>query len=277
MFQTFKAEARELFNRDGTPNKRPFAVSPKGKPWTSYVSKCGRCGGLGGSDAWKFTGYTCFDCGGSGKGPVRQVALYTCEELAKLNAKQAKARATKQAKADAAAAKAQAEADARRETFMQQFGPVLARMEKHATKSDFIADVLVGVLTRCTMSDKQLDAVIVSMDKADARERERAASAYVGEIGDRIETVIKVVRASNFSRPAFNAPWRSETVYVTGMRDNRGNMLVAMSTAFRAEVDETFTIRGTVKAHEEYKGEKQTKLTRVQEYVAKPKKSKVKA
>lgn len=28
---------------------------------------CDRCGGAGGADAWKFTGWTCYKCGGTGK------------------------------------------------------------------------------------------------------------------------------------------------------------------------------------------------------------------
>jgi hypothetical protein len=263
MLQVFKADSRELFNRDGSVNTRPFALDPKGKPWTSYIGRCGRCGGRGGSEAWRYTGYTCYDCGGSGKGHVRYLKLYTCDELAKLNARKAKADATKQAKRDAAAAKAQAEADARRADFMREYGPVLARMEKHASTSEFIANVLAKVLEKASMSDKQLDAAIVSMDKADARAREKAASEFVGEVGKRIECPVTVKRCTNFSRPSFNAPWRHETVYVVTMRDEQGNALVSMSGAFSAQEGETFTIRGTVKEHSVYKGEKQTKLSRV--------------
>lgn len=33
----------------------------------AYTEACYRCGGAGGSDAWRMTGWTCFDCGGSGE------------------------------------------------------------------------------------------------------------------------------------------------------------------------------------------------------------------
>lgn len=58
---------------------------------------CTRCCGTGGADKWKFTGWTCFKCGGSGKQPTPTVIKeYTPEYRKKLderNAKRAKAKA----------------------------------------------------------------------------------------------------------------------------------------------------------------------------------------
>ena len=47
---------------------------------------CSRCGGAGGADKWQFTGWTCYQCGGSGKehGKWKE---YTPEYEAKLNAR----------------------------------------------------------------------------------------------------------------------------------------------------------------------------------------------
>ena len=47
---------------------------------------CSRCGGAGGADKWQFTGWTCYQCGGSGKehGKWKE---YTPEYEAKLEAK----------------------------------------------------------------------------------------------------------------------------------------------------------------------------------------------
>ena len=36
------------------------------KYFTGMVT-CPRCGGAGGADAWKATGWTCYECGGDGK------------------------------------------------------------------------------------------------------------------------------------------------------------------------------------------------------------------
>ena len=54
---------------------------------------CPRCGGKGGSENWRFTGFTCYQCGGSGVVEV-EWKEYTPEHEAKL----AKARAKRQAK-----------------------------------------------------------------------------------------------------------------------------------------------------------------------------------
>lgn len=43
-----------------------FRTKEKQRVGSSYVTACGRCGGAGGSDAWRATGWTCFDCGGCG-------------------------------------------------------------------------------------------------------------------------------------------------------------------------------------------------------------------
>lgn len=273
MFQVFKPETRELFNRDGTRNTRVFAVDPKGRPWTSYVGKCNRCGGAGGADKWAYTGWTCFDCRGSGKGWPQHVHLYTCEELAKLNERKAKADATRAAKRQAAADKAQAEADARRADFMAVHGALIERAKPHM-EDEFIADVIGKGIRYAQFSPAQADAVAKAIDRIEERARKRAASGYVGSVGERLELEVTVERVSSFQRPAFNAPWTTETVWVAGMRDSNGNALVSMGS-FSAEKGETFTIRGTVKEHSVYNEEKQTKLSRVMVYVPKAKKGKV--
>ncbi len=46
--------------------KSMFRTRERQRVGSSYVTDCGRCGGAGGSDAWRATGWTCFDCGGHG-------------------------------------------------------------------------------------------------------------------------------------------------------------------------------------------------------------------
>lgn len=90
----------------------------------------------------------------------------------------------------------------------------------------------------------------------------KAVSQYVGTVGEKIETEATLVAAINYEAPKFNGfgtEWR--TVYK--FRDAGGNLLVWHTKAAReiAEGD-AVTLTGTVKKHEEYKGEKQTVLTR---------------
>jgi hypothetical protein len=73
---------------------------------------------------------------------------------------------------------------------------------------------------------------------------------------------VKVQRVTWFDRPAFNAPWRSETCYVATMRDEQDNVLVSMGS-FRPEEGAELSIKATVKEHTEYKGMKQTRVQRV--------------
>ena len=47
---------------------------------------CSRCGGAGGADKWQFTGWTCYQCGGTGK-MLGKYKVYTPEYEAKLEAK----------------------------------------------------------------------------------------------------------------------------------------------------------------------------------------------
>lgn len=56
-----------LFFRDGRPFEGAHRLTIAGKPVTTITRKCGRCGGAGGADQWKATGWTCFQCGGSGR------------------------------------------------------------------------------------------------------------------------------------------------------------------------------------------------------------------
>ena len=47
---------------------------------------CDRCGGAGGADQWKYTGWNCYKCGGSGK-VWGKYKIYTPEYEAKLEAR----------------------------------------------------------------------------------------------------------------------------------------------------------------------------------------------
>lgn len=50
--------------------KSAFRARERNYVGRSYTTDCRRCGGAGGSDAWRATGWTCFDCGGHGSESV---------------------------------------------------------------------------------------------------------------------------------------------------------------------------------------------------------------
>jgi hypothetical protein len=101
----------DLFNRAGEP-RQPSYTNEKGVPFHTYTAKCRRCGGLGGGEQWRYTGWTCYECNGTGHGTQATERLYTAEKLVALNATAAKRFAKKttvaQDKAVAQAAEAAA-------------------------------------------------------------------------------------------------------------------------------------------------------------------------
>lgn len=57
-----EAEALAAYNAA----KARYRDAERSRVGVSYKDDCGRCGGAGGADAWRFTGWTCYECGGSG-------------------------------------------------------------------------------------------------------------------------------------------------------------------------------------------------------------------
>jgi len=101
-----------LHYRDGRIFTGTHHLNDHKRPYTVNVYPCSRCGGAGGGDKWQFTGWTCFDCGGSGKAQPRTEKLYTADQLAKLDAAQGKRDAKRAVEAAAKLAERQAAAAA---------------------------------------------------------------------------------------------------------------------------------------------------------------------
>jgi len=250
-----------LFTRYGTEMAATHR-SEKGKPIAIVPRKCGRCGGAGGHEMWRHTGWTCYDCGGTGKhknGPER-VKLYTGEELAKLNAAAEKRAAKKAAKVAAEVAAAKAEAEARRAEFMAAHGALLEKAEPYKGKSEFVASVLAKATERCEISEKAAAALAAAVERIAAEEARKAAAGYIGKVGERVKNIkVTVTHVAEFpSAYGYNRVFR-----IVGLRTAEGNTVVVKSGSFYTEKGETLTISGTVKEHSEYKGEKQTRLERV--------------
>lgn len=253
-----------LFFRDGRPFTGRAGVTLSGKPFTSEVRRCGRCGGVGGSENWRHTGWTCFDCNGSGRGPTVELPLYTAEQVAKLDAALAKRHATAQRKADASAAKLQAESDARRAAFEAAHGDVLGWLRSLDLREDgFLSDMRRVATERAQWTDAQAAAVYTARERAQARAEVAAASHHVGTLGERLRgLVVTVERLHSFTRPAFRG-FGEDVVYIVTMRDAAGNCIVSKSQSFAAQVGERLTIDATVKDHGDFRGQAQTTIERV--------------
>jgi hypothetical protein len=84
---------------------------------------------------------------------------------------------------------------------------------------------------------------------------ERAASEFIGEIGERRVFTAKVV----WKRPIET---RFGIMTITGMKDAAGNIIVHKGRGGFGEKGEWVSFKATVKAHETYKDAKETIVTR---------------
>lgn len=91
---------------------------------------------------------------------------------------------------------------------------------------------------------------------------EKAVSQYVGQVGERVEFKGRYCRTGSWERKSFKG-WGTETVYVHTFKDGEGNVFTWKTQSnLCMERDELVIVKGTIKAHAEYKDEKQTELTR---------------
>jgi hypothetical protein len=145
-----------------------------------------------------------------------------------------------------------------RAAFMAEHGALLERAAAVQDNNSFVADVLYKGLKYANLSEKQVAALAKAVAQAETFAAKSATTKWVGEVGQKMTFEgVKVERVHQFTRPAWNSG-QMQTVYVTSMRDQEGNLLVVMSPNFAANEGETLTFSGKVKKLTEWKGEKQT-------------------
>lgn len=264
-----------LFFRDGRNFAGKPCIDSKGKPVTTVSHPCSRCGGAGGSDAWKHTGWKCYQCGGSGRGADVVTALYTLDQIDVLNARKAKIETTKRAKADAAYAKQQAETNARRAAFEAEFADILLWLRVQGTtvqtdtedsdyREGFLGEILRHADKYAMFSVPQANALRNTKIKFDNEDAKRSASQWIGNIGERLKNIpVTVVRVSSYQRAAYSGYGQSETVWIVTMRTNEhGDTIVSKSPTFNYEKDTKLILTATVTKHDSYNGEAQTIVSR---------------
>lgn len=247
---------------------------------------CRRCGGAGASDKWYYTGKTCWDCGGTGVNPVRPqiVKKYTPEYEAKLQAKREARRAKQQAEL-------RAKAEQINEQFLQEYFPdgkcyVLAVGDPWAVMDELKA---AGVeYTNCLgyyFTEKQDKFPTIELTPLEATYTNsygikdfdhnlwklidakikalKPVSQYVGTVGEKITLTAKYDHCAWYETKSFKG-WGTDTVYIHTFITPEGNLLVWKTGIGNIKVDEgdSVQITATVKEHSEYKGDKQTILTR---------------
>lgn len=88
----------------------------------------------------------------------------------------------------------------------------------------------------------------------------KTASEYVGNIGDKITATVTLVGIHTYTT---HFTYYGETNYIYKFADENGNTIVWKTSSFQNLNDgEKYTVKGTIKEHSEYKGDKQTTLTR---------------
>lgn len=154
-----------------------------------------------------------------------------------------------------------AERVVRAESFKVEHADLIKRAEAYFD-IDFIKSVIERGLAGGFISDRALAAVIKVVEEQEQAAVRRRNSKHSGTVGKRQQFTATVVRVSSYDRPRFGS-YGTETVWVISLSDTEGNTLVSKSPAFHAPKGETLTFKATVKAHDEYHGERQTVIQRV--------------
>ena len=115
-------------------------IDRNGTKYYEGMVSCDRCGGLGGADQWKETGWTCYKCGGTGQ-MFDKWKEYTPEYEAKLEARRkAKAEKWEQEHAEEIA-KAEAERKAKEEAERLERDAEEQRIREQKAKSEHIGSI----------------------------------------------------------------------------------------------------------------------------------------
>lgn len=276
--------------------KEPFKIDRNGTKWfASY--ECDRCFGKGGSEVWNMTGWTCWKCGGTGKLDKPIIwKEYTPEYEAKL-AVQREKRAEKKRQEQVAKAEDLNRAFLERKGFNEQgetfavlgdtykikdtlkdlgckFDGIIGwhspkALEGYATVKVMIDDLYgkdaAGVYSNALWDAGAADIVREANEKAEAEKAQMSKSEYVGKAGDKIGTEARLINVAWFDTKfgttfvyTFEDIWKNVFVWKTS-----GCCEIVVGGLLKnVEVGQKIILKGTVKDHSEYKGVKQTVLTR---------------
>lgn len=224
----------------------PVYQAPK-SAYRLVKASCSRCGGQGGADAWKRTGYTCYKCGGNGGHRLVRQTVYDRATWAK---RDAKAKAAHQA----SVAKREAEEAARVNTFATAHADLIAKFEQIERPSDFLSDIISKGRKYGSISEAQAKFANLTADREIARQKENENADWVGAIGERI-----AIEGTIFFTNSFASQFGLVTI--TGIKDGAGNIYIQKGISIGIKGD-FISIKATVKEHQLRDGIKQTIITR---------------
>jgi hypothetical protein len=177
--------------------------------------------------------------------------VYTEEKLAQLNATAAKKAEKARLVAEAKKAKNHLEFVQWGRPHKKLLGDIIA-----ATGNSFLADLASKLAESKQLTERQLEAAATAVERQKEREAEGRASEHVGEVKERIEFEAEVIGV-----------YGTEGFYghtdIVKFKDADRNMFTWFASDYTdLERGDRMTIKGTVKKHDEFRGVKQTVLTR---------------
>lgn len=102
--------------------------------------------------------------------------------------------------------------------------------------------------------------IIKQMKEAHEAPAPQTISEYIGNVGETITVAVTLVSIHTFET---HFTYYGETNYIFKFADDDGNTIVWKTSSYqRIEEGKRYELKGKVKEHSEYKGEKQTVLTR---------------
>lgn len=268
--ELLKAHSRWHYDRTDRNGTRYF-----------WDNTCPRCGGTGHLHGYEYVqGGICFKCEGSGVvEKPRTIKVYTEAHGAKL-------KAGREARAQQREVERLEKARASRGEWLSKLGfgnedgewvLYMVKGNTYSIKDElkalgckfqpsigwYSAQPLDGYecqrFTEDQVIDKSQECSIVWKDKLEIesqKEYEPSASEWVGEVGERIEKVF------HFDKLVWRgAGVAGKTSYMWLMSDEDGNAY-KWSTSCYYEEGDAVKLRATIKDHSEYKGTKQTVVTR---------------
>lgn len=273
-------------------------VDEKGKAWETVECTCPRCGGVGLIPKMILNGAivpvdpdggVCYKCWGAKVIHIDRRVLTDKEksqrERAKVRQQEKRAEEEKQRQLQWEAEREQRIADAKaRAGFNSNDESYIVLGDSFSIKDQIKADGgrFIGAISKWVFLEnkegyklqmvKFEDVARIEDDhevvfnreavKAvlDAAEGIKNLNQYVGVVGDRYHNLVVTIKNKFW----YDTQWGSNCIII--MTDEEGHEFKWNSSCgMEAQKGETVTIKGTIKAHEEYNGVKQTVLTRCKE------------
>lgn len=250
-----------LFDRNGK-ERNADGFNEKGRPFYRFSHSCSRCGGAGGAEKWAHTGWTCYQCGGSGKGPSGTRPLYDAAALAALVARADRKAAAQAAKRAAENAAETAARDARRAQFLADNADTLGKLDICIADDtgSFWQGFKDDIINRANeLSERQVAVVDEAHARCMAARAEKAAAHHVGEEGKRMRGVKGSVVLSKHILTVSRFP-RIERFLVKIKTDDGADLV--WFTGAGVALGEC-VVDFTVKGHDIYKDTPQTVVQRV--------------